>query len=143
MIEVVSAAIYNQQRLLLAQRSPRSSHPWKWVTVGGKVERGESHMQALLREISEELGDLACNALPEFKSWSRVYTHDVPSTRSDHVVRVYCYGTQASRPDAFAAVPEHGVLSVGWFTAAEVRGLSLGPADAANIDILARGCSDV
>ncbi len=53
MREVVIAAIFNQDKLLVAQRL---SEPFKgyWECPGGKVEPGESLIEALVREIQEE-----------------------------------------------------------------------------------------
>lgn len=55
-IHVVGAAILNGGKVLAAQRSIRMSAPLKWEFAGGKVEEGETHQDALRREISEELG---------------------------------------------------------------------------------------
>lgn len=55
-IHVVGAAIIDGSKLLAAQRSERMKEPLKWEFPGGKVEFGESHVQALKREIYEELG---------------------------------------------------------------------------------------
>ena len=55
-IHVVGAAIRKENRILAAQRSSSMSSPLKWEFPGGKVEVGESHAQALKREIFEELG---------------------------------------------------------------------------------------
>jgi mutator protein MutT len=43
-------------RLLIAQRMPHREYGEKWEFPGGKVEAGESVVQALRREIYEELG---------------------------------------------------------------------------------------
>ena len=43
-------------RILMGQRSAEKSYPLKWEFPGGKVEPGESALQALARELSEELG---------------------------------------------------------------------------------------
>lgn len=55
-IEVVGAAIIENNKLLAAQRSSTMSMPLKWEFVGGKVERNETHQEALVREVFEELG---------------------------------------------------------------------------------------
>lgn len=55
-IHVVGAAIIQEDKVLAAQRSNKMSHPLKWEFAGGKVEEGETHRQALQRELYEELG---------------------------------------------------------------------------------------
>lgn len=45
-------------RILLQQRSDKSSHPRSWGFFGGKAHKGETPLQALLRELDEEVGML-------------------------------------------------------------------------------------
>jgi len=55
-IAVVGAAIIRDGLLLCALRPPGGPIGGKWEFAGGKVESGESHRQALIREVQEELG---------------------------------------------------------------------------------------
>ena len=55
-IHVVGAAILKGCTVLAAKRSMSMKTPFKWEFAGGKVESGESHAEALEREILEELG---------------------------------------------------------------------------------------
>jgi 8-oxo-dGTP diphosphatase len=55
-IHVVGAALFRDQRCLVAQRSASMLLPGKWEFPGGKVEPGEAPEAALAREIHEELG---------------------------------------------------------------------------------------
>jgi 8-oxo-dGTP diphosphatase len=54
-VQVVGAAIVDRGRVLVAQRSG-GPYDGCWEFPGGKVERGESDLSALIREIREELG---------------------------------------------------------------------------------------
>jgi mutator protein MutT len=45
-----------EKRVLIVRRGPGQSGAGHWEFPGGKVERGESPEQALIREIEEELG---------------------------------------------------------------------------------------
>jgi tRNA(adenine34) deaminase len=54
--EVVAAVILCDGRVMLCQRAEDVPYPLQWEFPGGKVEEGESHEQALQRELSEELG---------------------------------------------------------------------------------------
>jgi 8-oxo-dGTP diphosphatase len=56
MTTVVAAIIVRNSRLLICQRRRDKTFPLKWEFPGGKVEAGESLVDALKREISEELG---------------------------------------------------------------------------------------
>ena len=56
MILVTCAIITNSDAKVLAtQRSERMSLPLKWEFPGGKMEKGESHQDTVLREVREEL----------------------------------------------------------------------------------------
>ncbi len=53
---VVAAAIRKNGRYLLGKRPPDGMLGGLWEFPGGKVEPGETHEEALIREIREELG---------------------------------------------------------------------------------------
>ena len=56
-LNVVAAIIENPQgQLLIAERPPNKAWAGYWEFPGGKIEAGESHEAALLRELREELG---------------------------------------------------------------------------------------
>ena len=59
MIEVVAAFIWkrvgDEDRFLICQRPEGKARALLWEFVGGKVERGETKEQALIRECKEEL----------------------------------------------------------------------------------------
>ena len=53
-IEVVAAVIVQDDKLLATQRG-YGDFKGKWEFPGGKIEQGETHKEALVREIKEEL----------------------------------------------------------------------------------------
>lgn len=55
MTEVVAALIRNGDKMLICQRPKNKARSLLWEFVGGKVEKGESLEQALIRECKEEL----------------------------------------------------------------------------------------
>jgi 8-oxo-dGTP diphosphatase len=55
-IKVVAAVIVRDGKILIGQRRKTDSHGLKWEFPGGKVERGETAVAALARELEEELG---------------------------------------------------------------------------------------
>jgi len=54
--DVVCAIIERDGSFLVTQRALGRSLALKWEFPGGKVEEGESHAEALRRELQEELG---------------------------------------------------------------------------------------
>ena len=55
-LNVVAAQIWQGDRFLLCQRPREKKRGLMWEFPGGKVEPGETREEALIREISEELG---------------------------------------------------------------------------------------
>ena len=54
-LDVVAAALVRNGKVLAARRPSRSVRQY-WEFPGGKVERGETDIDALFRELREELG---------------------------------------------------------------------------------------
>lgn len=54
-IRVVCAILEMADRILLTRRGPGMRHPLQWEFPGGKVHSGESDINALRRELQEEL----------------------------------------------------------------------------------------
>lgn len=67
MVEVVAALIWDKDKFLICQRPKNKARALLWEFVGGKVEKGETKQQALIRECREELnislevGDVFCD----------------------------------------------------------------------------------
>lgn len=56
MINVTCAVIRNEDNeVLIVQRGEQSDHPFKWEFPGGKISRGESAEECIIREIREEI----------------------------------------------------------------------------------------
>ena len=54
--EVVAAVIWDRDRFLICRRPAHKGNALLWEFVGGKVEKGETKEDALIRECREELG---------------------------------------------------------------------------------------
>lgn len=54
-VEVVAALIREDDRFLICRRPANKARGLLWEFVGGKVEKGETKEQALIRECREEL----------------------------------------------------------------------------------------
>ena len=64
-IRVVAGALFDGQgRVLIAQRPPGKIMAGRWEFPGGKLDEGETHRQALVRELEEELGVTVLAAQP-------------------------------------------------------------------------------
>lgn len=72
-IEVVGAVIFSENKVLCAQRSENMSLPLMWEFPGGKVEKNESEIEALKREINEEM---LCDVEVGDKITSTAYEYD-------------------------------------------------------------------
>lgn len=72
MIPVVCAVIQKNGMVLCALRSQYMKMPLKWEFPGGKVEKGESPEESLIREIHEELG-ISIQVLRPFTTVSHAY----------------------------------------------------------------------
>ena len=73
MTTVVAAVIERPDgRILICQRRAGMQHPLKWEFPGGKVEPGETPVEALRRELSEEL-DMSPEIGPEIVRYQYQY----------------------------------------------------------------------
>lgn len=48
--------LYTPTKVLLGKRAPSTNNPNQWNFFGGGIDAGESEIQALVREIQEEIG---------------------------------------------------------------------------------------
>jgi 8-oxo-dGTP diphosphatase len=71
-IDVVAGLVFERQCLLVCQRHPNQTFPLKWEFPGGKVEQGESSLDALKRELREEL-DVEVRQSREVFSYRHIY----------------------------------------------------------------------
>lgn len=111
---VVAAALIVDGRLLLAQRTRPPELAGRWELPGGKVEPGESEVDALTRELREELG-VEC-------ATGEALAGDV-DLPGGFVLRAYRAALVSGTPVAL----EHSELR--WVTSAELRTMDLVDAD--------------
>ncbi len=114
--EVVAALIWDGDRFLACQRPAHKTRGLLWEFVGGKVEPGETHTAALIRECREEL-DITVAPGEVFME----VLHEYP----DLTVRLTLFHATitAGKPRAL----EHN--DIRWITVNEIDGLSFCPAD--------------
>ncbi len=80
MVEVVAALIWDNDKFLICQRPANKARALLWEFVGGKVEKGETKEQSLIRECEEELnitldvGDIFMEVVHEYPDISEHLT---------------------------------------------------------------------
>lgn len=115
-IEVVAALIIRDGLFFGAQRGASKSFAGYWEFPGGKVEPGESHQEALARELYEEL---------KIKAYPVEFIETRETQRPDALIRVHLYRTLIES-DAFT-LTEHA--QIRWFTPEEAQSLTWTEAD--------------
>ena len=139
-VEVVAGVLVRNGRIFLQQRPPTKDFAWCWESPGGKVEPGESHHQALRRELLEEIGvevDLPPSQQP---IWSDRFEN--PVSRPDRATVVLSFYFVGDRFSGEPAILD-GQLGIGWFTSGEMMAIDLAPANLLAKDVLVKEISRV
>ena len=116
MVEVVAALIWDKDKFLICQRPANKARALLWEFVGGKVERGETKQQALVRECKEEL-NIILNVGDAFM--------DVTHEYSD--INVHLTLFNATIKEGVPQKLEHNDLK--WITPSEIPNYNFCPAD--------------
>ena len=114
-IHVVASIIIKNHQVFATQRGYGEFKGW-WEFPGGKIDVGESHQQALTREIKEELdADITVGDLLETIEW------DYPAFH----LRMYCYVCTLKSEDV--QLNEH--MDSAWLTKETLDSVKWLPAD--------------
>ncbi len=116
MVEVVAALIWQGEKFMICQRPPHKARGGLWEFVGGKIERGESPEEALVRECREEL-DIAVSVGDEFVKVTHLYP--------DITVHLRLYHSRIK--EGSPKLLEHTALA--WITPEEIPFYPFCPAD--------------
>ena len=104
----------DQDRYLILRRSAQKDFgAGNWETVTGRVDQGEGYIEAVHREVSEELGVEV--TITFVIGVTHFYRGDPPSADNELIGTVFCCTTHD--PDAFTLSHEHDAHR--WVTAAE------------------------
>lgn len=115
-IEVVAALIWDEDKFLICQRPAYKARGLLWEFVGGKVEKGETKEQALIRECQEELS-ITVEPHDIFTEVTHEYT--------DITVHLTLFNCAILRGQP--QLLEHNAMA--WITPAEISNYSFCPAD--------------
>ena len=126
----VGALIFNEQnQLLMCLRGPQARNErGKWEIPGGKVEFGETLIQALQREIKEEIG-----VEIEVLELLHVADHLILDEQEHWISPTYICRITAGTPKVIE--PEK-CDRLGWFSLQEAQQLPLSVVTKADIDFL-------
>lgn len=108
-IEVVAGIIFDKDKVFATQRGYGNYKGW-WEFPGGKIEQGETHQQALIRELREEL-QIEVEVLDFIKTIEGVYP--------EFKVILHCYEVKIVSGDP--VLLEH--QSARWVAAEELNNL--------------------
>lgn len=116
MTEVVAALVWEGEKFMICQRPAHKARGLLWEFVGGKVEKGETKEQALIRECREEL---AVTVAP------RDVFMDVVHEYPDLTVHLTLFN--ASIAEGTPQKLEHN--DIQWITVGEIDNYAFCPAD--------------
>ena len=116
MVEVVAALIWDKDKFLICQRLANKARALLWEYVGGKVEKGETKEQALIRECKEEL-NIVLNVGDVFME----VVHEYPD------ITVHLTLFTATIAEGVPQKLEHNHIK--WITPAEIPNYNFCPAD--------------
>lgn len=123
MQDVVAGFILWNGRILLTQRGRHQDYPLTWESPGGKIEAGEDHHRALIRELGEEVGLL----IKEI-STCHIFSMVVQVPEKNDKFCVFLYQVVPANPEQVFGKEDQGL---GWFTLFEFQALTLAPANEA------------
>lgn len=116
-IDVVGAIIIKDKKILCCQRGPGRALANLWEFPGGKIEENETRVQALKRELREEL-KITVSMVEEIFDFTR-YEYDFGFV---NLTTFICY-LESGEPQ----LTEH--LQVKWLLPQELDSLEWAPAD--------------
>lgn len=111
-IPVTCAIIQFEDKILAVQRSETMKLPLKWEFAGGKIEAGESEIDCIKREISEEL-----NIKIEVKQRLTPVTHQYPNFKIKLIpfIADYLSGELKLREHcSFLLADKHELINLDW-----------------------------
>lgn len=116
MVDVVAGLIWKDGKFMICQRPENKARAHLWEFVGGKVEKGESREDALVRECKEEL-DVTVKPLDVFCTVDHVYP--------DITIRLVLFNAEILSGEP--KLLEH--VDLKWISADDIDNYEFCPAD--------------
>lgn len=126
---MVAAIIFNQGKVLIAQRKS-GDFSGLWEFPGGKIESGETHSEALRRELLEEL---------EISILIDKFFMTVDYDYSSFHLTMHCY--ICSVKDKSVVLNDH--KQIEWVTIDEIKNYNWLPADIKVVDTLVKKLAEI
>lgn len=130
--EIVGAIVMNFHGEILLGRRPDTSpgvYPGCWLAPGGGIEDGETHLAALQRELSEEIGlPKDCgeySLLDDQGQGTTVKTLKTGETVTVEMV-FFMYSVQLPRI-SWTPTPSDEFAELRWFSRGDLRSIKLSP----------------
>eukprot|EP01025_Chloroclados_australasicus_P047907 TRINITY_DN5407_c0_g1_i17.p1 TRINITY_DN5407_c0_g1~~TRINITY_DN5407_c0_g1_i17.p1 ORF type:complete len:347 (-),score=16.43 TRINITY_DN5407_c0_g1_i17:513-1553(-) len=127
-LNVVAGLVLDEEnnKILLAQRPAHKRHAFKWEFPGGKVDKGESLQQAVVRELEEELGIFASTEEVVEVTFSSYVSED----RRPIVILICLYHIKKYQGNPYGREGQ----SIRWCTLEEMQALDMPPGDLIMLD---------
>ena len=123
LVRVVGAVIEHQGNILCAQRSEQMSLPLLWEFPGGKIEQGETDIEALKREIQEEM---KCDLAVGEKVTTTTHEYDFA------IIELTTH--RCTLQETMPILTEHSQIK--WLAPKALHQLEWAPADIPAVDLL-------
>lgn len=151
MIRVGTGVIVREGRILLTQRGSHGDFPFMWECPGGKALENETIVQAICREVGEEVG--VC-ALPESHPHVKysdvvcdldsIYTHTFePGEAAKDSLSITFHVLRSTKHAWRPILADQNVIGFGWFELDEIRIMKLLPGNVKLLDAIDEGEVDL
>lgn len=125
--QVVAALIWDDGKFMICQRPKHKTRGLLWEFVGGKVEKGESKEDALIRECREEL-----DVIVRVNGIFMEVTHKYP----DMLIHLTLFNAQIAEGEP--KMLEHN--DIKWITPDEIPEYEFCPADEDILKLITEKC---